>query len=1447
MQGQKSRNRAARLWTRLAERARRRRGVALIVVVLMLAALVMVAVPFLLSSAMERRESRLFNARTRARYAAEGALARALWCLTRTGEGVERAGYYGQPFDTPDWDTLDELDVGFIFSPPPLLKGQKKAPPWPLSLDRDSFYNPKGEIWTVTVEDEQGKININSATPALLGALMSCALLETPLGAADESVNVGDSYLFADDGDPDTISGFVRVGREVMAYRSKTDSTLDGLIRGCYGTEIEKHIAGELIYDARAWGVSSLRTMGAPGVGRLQNFSGVSGIRQVSKFSPVRLGGRNYSMAFSPSEYEAFERYLTAGSYRPKADGWVRREKVLDGSWTADRRVFRLRDNANYGPGTLLRFLDENGRVRAFGQVLKADEKPSRRNKDYQITLEYGVGFGHAGGSEVFVEAELPHAININTARRQVLAACMTGVALRGRKGLDYFQALNLANRLVSTVITSRKDFDDVLLAAIKAQEITADQRRALLENATVPGSTRLRLCTAPFCFRAYNLFTVEASAIINNPASGRPIASHSIRQLVQMPTASPGLFMVRSQKEFEEQMRAGFGRKVVTWPVAMVVENATPDTRIDENVGDVRLGTGKLDARSARVLPGTVVVDNCDSPTTRARLTPDGYSLGDASRLSYGGSTCFKRSGGSVTPGSVEMWVKAKSWNGSLFRSASSSRSTRNLIDVSYDARNGELVMELGDGTYEGRTVTYREPYELETGVWYHIKAIYKSTRMGGQAFLVDGGNIAPQEAGRYYPGTTLTEDLDDWSTKAVGEAREVTVDSTAGFPSRGAFVIGDEIFEYASKARGTFREVRRARRYTQAKNHARGDAVQIYGYSAAVGGGGVPRVSGRVADAIGSDPRTRINVPGSPGPPPVAGGIEDDDDEIKVDSTANFQDAGFIWIGRECIYYARKSATRFRDCERGQRGTIAAKHNDNATVRAASLRVTSLTGYPSSGHVQIDDAGNSSRVEWIYYAKKVTHDGKRYLVPAVHTDRNGRKYMGGWRRAYRTSGSSHSKGARVIPVFTLTGPKCGDQYSPQYEEVTITDNSGNSERARLKRVYEGTSFWRNQNTGAQGWTHTWRAAFDRFVSRSYSGSQCRLLKFPSGELALKLGSLRVGKGLRGEVDEIRVTSGHSVAGKVPAGVSLGTTDTGLEIQMPSTTAAGRVPRAGALMINNELIYYTGRSTASRTLPFTPRLPFRTPQPQYDTRGVTVVRLSGVRRAVLGSRSAAHTPWSPAVFLEALPVTDLTSGTADTHNSVSLRSTTGFESEGYALVGSELIGYSKKARGGLSGAYFRGSFGTDAQRHRAGTLVLPMPFRYWDRYLPESDRSELAYFQGSFTAAGTRWGRIGMVLARTAHVRVRLQVRFDGAPGWNTVPTNRKDGLYEFEGPGPHELVTAGGRAMRADQIEYRVFFDYLSGAHRGNGWKQTPRLDSLFIEYVNPLRMMRREVTVK
>jgi hypothetical protein len=49
----------------------------------------------------------------------------------------------------------------------------------------------------------------------------------------------------------------------------------------------------------------------------------------------------------------------------------------------------------------------------------------------------------------------------------------------------------------------------------------------------------------------------------------------------------------------------------------------------------------------------------------------------------------------------------------------------------------------------------------------------------------------------------------------------------------------------------------------------------------------------------------------------------------------------------------------------------------------------------------------------------------------------------------------------------------------------------------------------------------------------------------------------------------------------------------------------------------------------------------------------------------------------------------------------------------------------------------------------------------------------------------------------------------------------------------------------VRADQIEYRILFPFVSGAASGDAWKTTPVVDTIAVQYGNPLVVIRREVS--
>ena len=168
---------------------------------------------------------------------------------------------------------------------------------------------------------------------------------------------------------------------------------------------------------------------------------------------------------------------------------------------------------------------------------------------------------------------------------------------------------------------------------------------------------------------------------------------------------------------------------------------------------------------------------------------------------------------------------------------------------------------------------------------------------------------------------GTTITISAattaaiaDDTSISFLPADSEVlNVGSTAGFTDAtadapGKFKLGDEIITYTGKTATTLTGITRGAENSESKAVATGASVSLFDSVVNLG------LSNRTTDVNGA-----INVTAT---------------TITVDSTADFEDNGFIRIGNEVISYTGKTATSFTGLTRGVGGTAAAAHSDDAVI---------------------------------------------------------------------------------------------------------------------------------------------------------------------------------------------------------------------------------------------------------------------------------------------------------------------------------------------------------------------------------------------------------------------------------------------------------------------------------------------------------------------------------
>ena len=229
-----------------------------------------------------------------------------------------------------------------------------------------------------------------------------------------------------------------------------------------------------------------------------------------------------------------------------------------------------------------------------------------------------------------------------------------------------------------------------------------------------------------------------------------------------------------------------------------------------------------------------------------------------------------------------------------------------------------------------------------------YHITQI----TLGSPEFWVVGG-LAKIYC---YDNTGTVTALDGAITSST---TTITVDSTVGFEDAGTITIGSENIVYTGRTDTTFTGA------TVTGSHADGSTVTRstiwYDITRASGGDysataddtwtstilggvlvmtnfydkpqywaltdGVPLSSQKMQDLNNWPALTQLDgaITGTGVPSP---------DEIVVDSTIDFPTAGTFTVGTEDISYTGKTSTKFTGIGRGENGTTAATHSDNAPV---------------------------------------------------------------------------------------------------------------------------------------------------------------------------------------------------------------------------------------------------------------------------------------------------------------------------------------------------------------------------------------------------------------------------------------------------------------------------------------------------------------------------------
>ncbi|MBI2922059.1 MAG: hypothetical protein HYY18_13320 [Planctomycetes bacterium] len=1096
--------------------------------------------------------------------------------------------------------------------------------------------------------------------------------------------------------------------------------------------------------------------------------------------------------------------YVTEHSGRPCA--WVAPQHVRAVvPVSAGLDVF-VDDPTSYGEGTKVRVTSTG--LPAYGMVTAVNPNGS------EFTVE-GIPES-ASDVGALIEAECRHPININTASAVVLAACLEGLALRGKITEDQMtrqEADNLAAAMIKVTFVDMVQFMKFLAEQRGLNTISQNDETAILVNFTNPNSRRLAgTGTVPFVFQSYDYVTVAAHGVQDLP-SGAIGAQCDLRQIVEIAPAGTLRWRCRSQYDFERELRLPLGSRVITWPACVAAREAPLSDR--SAPAWVTTTTGRDERASWKI---TNHFDPWHNGTKMA---------GNALPQRAGQILQIAPGNVDIEAGSAEMWLKTSSTLFTVMDAGSEEWSNRIYVSYGFDSIQGANVLKLilKDSSLEHTYAQITHPVTLTPDTWYHIGAFWKGTKFGQAKLMIDGLPV-----GTYGVWTEAGQNRHVTLASALVPT-DVTVQLTgslAGFPATGAVEIGNEAIEYAAISGSSLTGCLRGARGTSAQDHQAGVGVTIWGYmdrlirgTLTITAGGITLPSmvwdrlttggGNLVEGFGATTMTYLGSgpPGGGGPPPVVltvGASSMDvypagtgGPPVASDPMVDFPSRGWLSIGgREVVSYTGRTATQFTGLTRGLFGTMDANHFQGEQVSLWGFYVTDNTNYLTPTVIAIGD-------EWLgpvvkegtdaWRGTTFTLGGLTFAFPLA-------------RGALGTNPSAHAAGDAVLPTFALADASAGDD-----DVITFVEQ----DPATREEHTISHAMWAPALLSATASPNFLIVSLTSNVAKEWVPDNfwVRVLKFPSGELMginqnlMTFGGSAntfVSPPLIGWIDELRLTNGPK---NLQFQISLPID--AVATTVPILAVSGMDAEGGAIIVGNEMIGYAGIDAANNTL-------------------------INCTRGYLGTLATPHDTGARVFNMAFLAIAALTAGIAESDKTIPIVAN-GFPQEGYLLVDQELVGYTFISQTGPSmppTCDFRGAFGTPKASHNVNALAYAFPFRYYDRFTAMCDDPQAAWFGASFRATGATWRRVTYEERLPNNsVDIRVNLRFNAQPRWTMPPNNKpfangRGGVWQFSAPNGGTLTGAWG-----DQVEAKIEFVWNDDAYTKGEWKESPEFRGITVEY--------------
>ena len=802
-------------------------GFVLVLVLFILLALFALTAPFLATARNADAASEFEKNDVQLRLALDAAGRHARLSLDQTHPALDPTPYY---------DGLDEVQVSMDF---------------PAGVFDPA--DPNGVAFGLGVVDVAGLVDLNSASPHVLGNLLGqVARLGAPTSGSGDSLTLAGGSDFA----PGTV---VSVDGELIRLGDpdKKDESAQMVSERGLGTVQD---------DEGAWQTTGPRPPSTHGVG--------AAVLGQQAFAPAiwrTLSADGEPQAISTlDEIRAADQFALSGGFDEASLLLLRRTATAHGGLSAGpvwQRATRLVSPLQ--AGLALSFRPEQGRWMGVGSTVRISDGVNselrviiQRGRDGRVYVDRVLDNDYeAFLTTVEVLARRP--VNINTAPREVLVALFTNLTLLGQNHrIDEREARSLAATVMeSRPFTGMEDFAERLVfpaggidvlpsdapvvpAVFEGDGSILDDPRdaaALYMNGLNANDARLGFATMPFGFTSRQVFELELRANVSAESGIARASGARDRLELVVPQMEELLTVVARQEDFEDQFR--LTRSAPYWLTGPETTGrydggVTPPSRLIPNLGT-------LDGQS--YIPGISepVVDGDGNPVppvrTFASREEDGFVQLDPIRVegtqfTAGRIMHFDQESRTLegrylpdetvtlettdemvswtgrlapdvlAPLNVSMWVRPESGGDGTIMSVGDRTDASDRVVLGMSGDN--LVLRVLDGMGDHRDTAFQEVSELRypiasgagipglpIGVWSHISVDVRGNRPDQMNMLVNGNATGVERLGM----TRLAGPV------GTGDGT-ILVESTEGFPPVCALRIGNEIIEATVSSETSF-----------------------------------------------------------------------------------------------------------------------------------------------------------------------------------------------------------------------------------------------------------------------------------------------------------------------------------------------------------------------------------------------------------------------------------------------------------------------------------------------------------------------------------------------------------------------------------------------------------------------------------------------------------------